>query len=136
MADQRRAFLNVTQFPTDCDLRQHTNKRGRRPALTYAFRVRGARSTHVPPVSAPPSQARAPRAQQPAQVRSRLPLATSLATRTALLSGVDVCLDLRKCSVGVGLAYSLATRSRNERPQNARIRPVTCGNVSRLSESN
>jgi len=47
-----------------------------------------------------------------------------LATRTALLSGVDVCLDLRKCSVGVGLAYRLATRSRNDRPQRTRFRPV------------
>lgn len=33
-----------------------------------------------------------------------------LATRSALLPGVDVCLELRKPSLGVGLAYRLATR--------------------------
>jgi hypothetical protein len=49
--------------------------------LTYAFQVRSARSTRVPPVSARASQAKAPRAQQAAQVRDRL----SLATRTAPL---------------------------------------------------
>ena len=59
-----------------------------------------------------------------------------LATRTALLPSVHVCLDLRKRSLGGGLAYRLATWSRNDQLQRTRIRPVTCGNVSLLSESN
>jgi hypothetical protein len=69
--------------------------------VTYAFPVRSARSTHVPRLFARASQARAPRAQQAVSVRSRLPLAT----RTALLSGVDVCLDLPKRRLSVGVAY-------------------------------
>ena len=86
--------------------------RVQRPALTYAFRVRGARSAHVEPVAARASEVRHSVHGSP----SRSVAIYVLATRTALLPGVDVCLDLPKCSVGVGLAYSLATWSRNDRP--------------------
>jgi hypothetical protein len=59
-----------------------------------------------------------------------------LATRTALLPGVHVCMDLRERSLGVGLAYRLATWSRNDQLERTRTRPVTCGNASRLGDSN
>jgi hypothetical protein len=58
------------------------------------------------------------------------------ATRTALRPSVHVCMDLPSAVSASGLAYRLATRSRSDRPQKGLTRPLTCGNASRLSESN
>ena len=81
------------------------------------LRIPGAQLTvlHVPPVSARASQARAPRARQPVPVRSA---SACWLTRTALLSGVHVCLDLAEmqCRRGFGLfiGYSVSKRPVSE----------------------